>query len=170
MTLVLASRCIDGVVVVADTKITDLETLETLRHDEKLKGVIHNVIFGYSGAEDSYQIFERYAIGDLVILRDSPEPYTYQNMIQKFCEVTNLMRKFRGNVFRLDVMVARQFPTGGPSDLFLIKSTGTYQQISEWKTVGTGEPKADKMVSEFWKKDIKMKDFAELGYCIIKYI
>jgi hypothetical protein len=51
-----------------------------------------------------------------------------------------------------------------------LKSNGTYQQISEWKTVGAGEPKADEMVRRCWKDNIKMKGFAELGYCTIKYI
>ncbi|HEU4446001.1 MAG TPA: hypothetical protein VFR94_15125 [Nitrososphaeraceae archaeon] len=59
MTLVLASRCVDGAVVIADTRITDLKTLEPLRDDMKLKGVIRNVIFGYTGSVDSYQIFEK---------------------------------------------------------------------------------------------------------------
>ncbi len=47
MTLVLASRCVDGIVVIANRAITDLRTLEILKYDNKLSGVIRNVIFGY---------------------------------------------------------------------------------------------------------------------------
>ena len=32
--------------------------------------MLRNIIFGYAGSEDCYNIFLRYALGDLVILRD----------------------------------------------------------------------------------------------------
>lgn len=100
MTLVLASCCVDGIVVVADRKITDLKTFKILKDDEKIKGVIRNVIFGYAGSVDGYRIFERYVVGDLVIYRDDQnEQYTYQNMIQKFCKIMDLMRKFCDDIF-----------------------------------------------------------------------
>jgi 20S proteasome alpha/beta subunit len=170
MTLVLASQCIDGVIIVADRKITALGTLRFLRYDEKLKGVIRNVIFGYAGSEGGYQIFVRYVVGDLVILRDDLEHYTYQNMIQKLCKIMDLIREFRRNPFLLDVVVARQFPMNGPSDLFLVRMDGNHQQISKWKAVGEGDPIASKIVRKFWNREMKMKDFAELGFCIIKYV
>ena len=74
MTLVLASRCVDGVIVFAYRAITDLRTLEILKYDNQLLfGVIRNVIFGYAGSEDIYQIFVRNVVGDLVTLRDDQE-------------------------------------------------------------------------------------------------
>src|SRR5215212_11879823 len=116
MTLVLASRCVDGVVVIADRKITDLGTLSFREYRDKMSGVIRNVIFGYAGSEDGYQIFVRYVVGDMIILRDDNNRYTYQNMIQKFCDIMDLMKRFRSNTFGsnpfiLDVIVARLFST-----------------------------------------------------------
>ena len=170
MTLVLASCCVDGVVVVADRKITALGTLSFLRYDEKLSGVFSNVIFGYAGSEDMYRIFVRYVVGDSVILRDDPEHYTYQNMIEKFCMIMDLLKRIHGNPFLLDVVVARLFPMNGHSDLTLVSADGSHQQIGEWRAVGKGGVIADKIVSRFWNNEIKMKDFAEMAYCIIKYI
>jgi hypothetical protein len=36
MTLVLASRCVDGAIVIAYRAITDLRTLEILKYDNKV--------------------------------------------------------------------------------------------------------------------------------------
>jgi hypothetical protein len=83
MTLVLASCCVDGVVLIADRKFTVQGTLTFIKYGVKLSGVLRNVIFGYSGSEVGYGIFVRYAVGDLIILRDDPDHYTDQNMIQK---------------------------------------------------------------------------------------
>jgi hypothetical protein len=52
MTLVLASRCVDGAIVIAGRAITDLRTLEIKYDNKLLSGVIRNVIFGYAGSED----------------------------------------------------------------------------------------------------------------------
>ena len=85
--------------MIADRAITDLRTLEILMYDNKLlSGVIRNVIFRYAGSEDIYQIFVRYVVGDLIIPRDDQEHYTYQNMMQKFCIIMNLLRGIRENV------------------------------------------------------------------------
>jgi len=76
LTLDLAAVCGDGVVIIIDTALTRTDTIELIGHDEKLHGVIRNVIFGYSGSEDMYDIFVKYVIGELVMLRDAT---TYRN-------------------------------------------------------------------------------------------
>ena len=45
MTLDLGARCVDGVVIVADKKITDLTTRLLVKYDEKVYGVLRNVTF-----------------------------------------------------------------------------------------------------------------------------
>ena len=142
-----------------------------IRRFYTLRGVILNIIFGYSGEVKMYDLFVRYLVGDVVILRDEQEAYTTQNMIQKLCDIMN---NFKANYqpFLLTVMVARQFPRNGRSDLYLVKSTGVQERVNHWASIGIGEHLARPLVDDFWNNndDIKMKDFAELGYCIIKYI
>jgi 20S proteasome alpha/beta subunit len=65
MTLVLGASCVDGVVIVADRKITDLITKNLVGYDEKIYGVLRNVIFAYEGAVDKFQVFLRYVAGIL---------------------------------------------------------------------------------------------------------
>ena len=87
----------------------------------------------------------------------------------------DLMKRFRSNTFGsnpfiLDVIVARLFSTNEQSDLFLIRADGSHHQISEWKAIGNSDFRANKIVSAFWNNEMKMKDFAELSHCIIKFI
>jgi hypothetical protein len=83
MTLALGACCDDGVVIVEDKVIYKPLTMEKdkISYAEKLRGVILNIIFGYSGEVKMYDLFVRYLVGDVVILRDEQEAYTTQNMI-----------------------------------------------------------------------------------------
>lgn len=173
MTLALGACCDDGVVIIEDKVIYKPLAMEKdkISYDEKLRGVILNIIFGYSGQVKMYDLFVKYLVGDVVILRDEQEAYTSQNMIQKLCDIMN---NFKENYqpFDLTLMVARQFPRNGRSDLHLVQSTGVQERINHWVCIGQGQFIAKPLVEDFWNnnEDVRMKDFAELGYCIIKYI
>jgi 20S proteasome alpha/beta subunit len=86
MTLVLGGRCRDGVVIVTDMKITSLASGSPvfLKYETKISGVFSNIIFGYAGDVDTYEVYLNYAIGDAVRKRDDPiDAYTNDNFIQK---------------------------------------------------------------------------------------
>ena len=128
MTLILGARCTDGVVISGDTKIVDLATRDLIRYSTKLFGVLRNVIFGYAGSEDMFYIFLRCVIGDLIILRDAPDNYTHDNLFQKLSNIMHILMKIRKyQDFALQIMVARQFPNNGQSDLYLLNSLDNYE-------------------------------------------
>jgi 20S proteasome alpha/beta subunit len=82
LTLILGARCIDGVVIVGDSKITDvMGTL--LRYEPKYAGALRNVLFGYSGVVHMFKVFERYVVGDVAILLDSKDKYTPENLLRR---------------------------------------------------------------------------------------
>jgi 20S proteasome alpha/beta subunit len=171
MTLILGARCTDGVVISGDRKIVDLATRDLIRYSTKLFGALRNVIFGYAGSEDMFRVFLRYIVGDLVILRDDPDRYTNNNLFQKLSNTMHILRKIRNRQdFALEIMVARQFPNDGQSDLYFLNSFGNYDRITEWRVIGQGEVIARPLVQNNWNTDMEMKEFAELSYCIIKYI
>jgi 20S proteasome alpha/beta subunit len=136
-----------------------------------LFGALRNVIFGYAGSEDMFHVFLRYIVEDLVILRDDPYRYTNSNLLQKLSNTMHVLRDIRNRQdFALQIMVARQFPNNGQSDLYVLNSLGNYDGVTEWRVIGQGELLARPLVQNNWKKDMEMKEFAELCYCIIKYI
>lgn len=173
MTLDLGARCVDGVVIVADKKITDLTTRLLVKYDEKMYGVLRNVIFAYEGAEDMFKVFLRYVVGDVVMLRDDREKFTSDNLLQKLSDVMTILRNIRdprSKDFLLSIMVARQFPRGVMSDLNIVRSNGKCEFVSEWRAIGSGEIIAKKYIERKWNTNMKMLQFAELGYSVIKFI
>lgn len=171
MTLILGARCTDGVVISGDRKIVNLATRDLIGYNTKLFGVLRNVIFGYAGSEDMFHVFLRYIVGDLVISRDDPEGYTNNNLFQKLSNTMHILKEIRNRQdFVLEIMVARQFPNYGQSDLYVLNSLGNYDRVTKWRVIGQGELIARPLVQNNWKTDMKMKEFAELSYCIIKYI
>ena len=172
MTLALAAVCSDGVVIVEDTALTRMDTFELLRHDDKLRGVIRNVIFGYEGQDNLYDIFVKCVVGELVMLRDDvAQRYTTTNMISKFRDIISTLRSITYS-FRLSIFVARQFPGNGKSDLNLLLENGQTKLIQTWETIGSGKSVADPIVKNFWRKKgvMTMRTFAGLSHCIIKFI
>jgi len=169
--LSFAAVCTDGVVIIEDTALTRMDTFELIRHDEKLRGVIRNVIFGYSGSENMYDIFVKYVVGELVMLRDDVQHYNSVNMISKFSRIMNLLRGINSS-FNLKILIARQFPGNWNSDVFILQENGVADSISTWRSIGNADLAAEPLVREFWskKKTVRMRDFAKLCHCIIKFI
>lgn len=170
MTLILGARCIDGVVMIGDSKITDvMGTL--LPYRAKYAGALRNVIIGYSGVVHMFKVFERYLVGDAVIIRDSDDKYTSENLLEKVSEAMRVLLEARSNQsFDLRVMVGRQFPKGGNSDLSIIESCGKIIPVSNWDAIGKGESVAKPIIETRWDKNMTMKEFAKTSCCVIKHI
>ena len=144
---------------------------ELLRYELKLAGVLRNVIFGYAGIVDMYKVFERYIAGDVVILRDSADKYTSVNLIEKISAAMLVLFEARSRQFyKLRIMVGRQFPNNGKSDLHVVDSLGRIETINSWKAIGDEEPWANSIIESKWKEDMTMKEFGQLGNCMIKYL
>ena len=69
-------------------------------------------------------------------------------------------------------MIARFIGRSGRPELHIIDSKGKIESefILPYKTIGSGAEKADHILQGEWNDGMSMKDFARLGYCIIKFI
>jgi hypothetical protein len=182
MTLVLGARCTDGVVIMTDMKITSMATgtPEFLRYEPKISGVFTNIIFGYAGDVDTYEVFVNYAVGDLVRKRDDPnDVYNSNNFIQKLTENMVKLRTIlarNGRPLSLRVLVGRQFPEIMPSDLHLVSSSipspedTSNENIETYRVVGDTETCATDLIKGKWSENMTMREFAELSYSVIRFI
>jgi hypothetical protein len=182
MTLVLGGRCNDGVVIVTDMKITSLATgtPKFLRYESKISGVFTNIIFGYAGDVETYEVYLNYAVGDSVRKRDDPiETYTNDNFIQKLhgnmVKLRNVLVQ-GGKILLLRILVGRQFPGNGKSDLHTVTSN-LYpdaelieNRTNTYTVIGDAERYAADLIRHKWKPDMTMRGFAELSYSVIRYI
>src|ERR687892_475531 len=113
LTLVLCARCSDGVIIVTDMKVTSMATGTPifLRYESKISGVFTNIIFGYAGDVETYEIYLNYAVGDSVRKRDDPnDVYTNDNFIHKLHENMVKLRTVlarSGKILLLRILVGR---------------------------------------------------------------
>ena len=60
MTLILGSRCSDGVVLVADKIVTNQTDGLNFYFAEKLFSILHNVVIGSSGSSGNFELFRNH--------------------------------------------------------------------------------------------------------------
>jgi 20S proteasome alpha/beta subunit len=166
MTFILGSRCKDGVVLVADSKVTINEG-EDFDESKKLFGEIRHVVYGSSGDAGMFELFRGYVMD---YISAHPGEITYQNATVKLALCALKINKeygFAPNLY--DVLIAIQ-PPNKSSTLNLIQGSGTPYTIKNYHTIGSGSPYAQVFLKKCWNDQMTMEQVAELGYFIIKYI
>jgi 20S proteasome alpha/beta subunit len=91
MTFVMGCRCSDGIILVADRKITSINALKSISFDYKQKmfGVLGGVVFGSSGSTDTFELFRDHIV-DQVRSRDDIK---FENIMVKLAEIVLDMNK-----------------------------------------------------------------------------
>jgi hypothetical protein len=151
-----------------------------LGYESKISGVFTNIIFGYAGDVEVYEIYLNYGVGDVVRKRDNPnDVYTNDNFIRKLHENmiklrTVLTRNDRLLLLRL--LVGMQFSENTRSKLYKISSNFNPEivpiedSINTFTVIGDAETCAVELIRTKWKSDLTMNEFAELSYSVIRYI
>ena len=170
MTFILGSRCVDGVVLVADRKITRTNEVEsiTFEYKQKIFGILAGVVFGSSGSTDTFELFRDYIINEIRNRTD----ITYDNINIKLAEIVldiNKKRDFNRKLY-FELLVAVRYPNDRPSNLTHITGVGTPQAITRYDTLGIGGIYVAHLLDNFWRPDMTMERVAGLGYFCIKYI
>lgn len=123
MTFILGSRCKDGVVLIADRKITSTNEFGSISFDykNKLYGILDGVIFGSSGSTDTFELFWDHTFEEVRKNKD----VTYDNVIIRLCDIVldiNKKRDFMKEHY-FELLVAIRHPDK-PSTLSYITGVG----------------------------------------------
>ena len=168
MTFILGARCTNGVVLVADKKITRTNEFGSIsfEYKRKLHGELGHVIFGVSGSTDTFEFFvdeikERVNQGDVTI-----ENVT--NVISGKVLEINDKRHFKKDLF-FNLLVAVQYPQK-PTILTYVIGDGGKQVVNTYESIGIGSVFAEPFLKNIWNSNLKMSTIAALGWFIIKYI
>jgi 20S proteasome alpha/beta subunit len=81
LTVVIGAKCSDGIVLIADRKLTKRNGEFCFR--DKIIGDIEHCLIGYTGDVDLFDIFRKYTVGDVVIERDTQRRYQLDNILSK---------------------------------------------------------------------------------------
>jgi 20S proteasome alpha/beta subunit len=162
MTFILGSRCIDGVVMIADRRFTENYGSSYL-YDDKLIHHVEGIIIGFSGSRGIFELFTS-EITQHVIESGGITLYPFISKTSELIENLN-------NRFRRDESFDALIGIGNePSRLRYFYPDGTMETITTYKTIGSGTPYGSVFLKKLWHPQMSMESVAELGYFIIKYI
>jgi len=170
MTFILGGRYKDGVVLVADKRITSINVVKsiTFEYRQKIFGVLRHVLFASSGSTDTFELFR-----DSVIDQGSSRTdIRFDNVLVKLSEIVlgmNRQRGFRDEML-FDLLVGIQYPDNKQSTLTHISAYGTKREIVGYHTHGIGGVFIPHFPERSWHPEMTMDKVAALGYFCIKYI
>lgn len=163
----MGARCVDGVILVADRKVT-LSDLSAFDYQDKLFNGIGHMIYGSSGSTSLYQLFVGH-VEDYV--RTNPDDMTYRNAVLKLSQIAfTIYKRYDFNPrYRYDLLVAIA-PDNEVSNLTFISGNGMPIRIDAIHTIGSGSDYVSIFMKKSCNQNMTMEQAAELGYFAIKYI
>jgi 20S proteasome alpha/beta subunit len=111
LTVVIGAKCRDGIVLIADKKLTNVIGG---KDDEGIKiiGDLSHILIEYTGAVNMFDIFRKYVVGDVINTRDKHERYKYDNSIIRTS--TALTRHFNTSIGKqnsaFELLVVKHIP------------------------------------------------------------
>jgi len=171
MTYVLGARCSDGVVLVADRKVTSGDGA-TVKFESKIFRETGSIFIGYSGSDITNLNFRYDASATVNRLREAGKQIEFQGLVRELEDVLRRINARYGDrvLQRNDVLIAAKLNDPQLATLRYIAPEGAGSEISEYKAIGTGAPYGDVFLKRLWRNDLTMNSVAEIGYFIIKYI
>jgi len=172
LTVIIGEKCSDGIVLVADTKFTDMTGGQT-KHARKIFGDLAHFLVAYSGIENAFDIFRKYIVGDVVIPDDNNEPYTekpYTNrniVTNSTALVKHFNRVINNPSFSFSMLVATH--DWGNSQLYLIDKMGD-PYIKNYQAIGSGQDCADMFCSSLNHRETTMFDFTKRACVATDYM
>ena len=166
LTVVIGAKCSDGVVLIADKKLTDIFGGKPPEYKHKLSGDLGHFLIGYTGLEDVFHIFRKSIIGDWLLTLNT-EPYTFNNFITRCCPT---IRTLNGIARRpaLRVLVAKH--QWNDTQLYYIDDKGIDNKIDDYIAIGSSKGEADNLCKSLSVHDMTMKDFAKHAYFAIMFM
>lgn len=187
MTYILGAVCKDGVVLIADRKITYPNG--QVEYQDKLSRHYYPIVLGGAGstpmlnnfADDvlrtTQDVTKTSSVSGAVFFnppQTTQYPYyvDYGKYIKKVEEtVVALDQRYRDTLVDMwfDALVATQTVDRGAL-LHYVYAERISEPIPQYRVLGSGESYGSIFVNQFYKKEKNMEQIAKLGYFIIKYI
>lgn len=172
LTYILGARCSDGVVIVADTKIT-LEDGARYTHGKKLFRASDTVVMGASGISGFFSSFQnRIEVKSRELEKQGVnlDPTTIkviaENVIREMHSLYEQDRYLLTNNF--SVFLANRIFSR--AELTNFNGYGIPEPVNAVKVMGHGEPYGSLFIDKIWDKKMTMAETARLAIFVIKLI
>jgi 20S proteasome alpha/beta subunit len=166
MTFILGSKCKDGVVLVADRKVSFPET-GNLRYRTKLF-VGNPIVVGTAGFISGLDILRDHFIK---VASNLDKSVNADSLKQKLENIANNINKEFKEVKNQghDLLIVMKTNDKGAT-LHRFYPGGSFDPVEDYEAIGSGEPYGSVFLKLLWGRERTMQEVAELGFFIIKYI
>lgn len=182
MTTIIGGKCVDGVILVADRKLTYF--YRPTEYIEKIHRDYYPIVTSAAGGSNAYINFRNKLLPEI-----QPEPKPWENMkvsgvIEMVSDrlentyshyrthLTTIVKEVNRNEAdsdKIQLLVAMQIKNQG-AVLLLFNDVGYPIEEGKYVAIGSGEPYSYAFLKPFYRQDMTMQEFSKLGYFIIKYI
>jgi 20S proteasome alpha/beta subunit len=185
MTYILGAKCVDGVALVGDTKVTIDEGAD-FAYEKKIIRPLKILALGSSGMSGIFEDFQnrikakmrKFAKeldeGELTITHSGDISILITKTIREMHDDYKEHGYLIAN--NLEVISATAFPTiFYPSsriipELNVFSGLGFPEPVNEKRAIGHGEPYGALFLKEMWNENMTMRQATKLGIFIIKFI
>jgi len=166
MTYILGAQCSDGVVLVADRKVT-IDGGSDHTFEDKLY-LVETIVVGSSGVSGLFEKFRERLSTKITSPNWEKTVYNLTNQIEIITRELNEQYHdvLGGSVF--NVLLGVKATTG--AILEYVHPIGFAEGVRNYKAIGHGEPYGSFFLKKWWKPTMTMEETTELGFFIIKYI
>jgi 20S proteasome alpha/beta subunit len=167
LTVVIDAVCQEGIVLIADKKITNTIGGKDENPGIKIYGDLGHILMGYTSAVKMFDIFRKHVMGDVITTRDYSNRYKYGNVVKT---MSTLIKEFNLSIGRqhslFETLIAKHMREH--SELYHIDVNGNAIKL-DYKAIGIGDDIAD----IFCKKLIlngrpTIKEFVKNAYTAIR--
>lgn len=181
MTYILGARCSDGVVLVADTKIT-IDDGADFAYSKKLTNPLTTIVSGAAGIGGLYKDFQNRLISSIIQmekekqLNSDPSPiitteeefYVLVNRI-----IRNMHEDYsedRGLLINNLMILCASKVNGLKANLTAFNPYGFPEPVEGARAIGHGEPYGAIFLKKMWNKNMTMEQTAKIGLFVIKFV
>ncbi len=177
LTIVLASKCSDGITIVSDSKVLRGADWE---YQSKIDGeLLTEVVVGAAGTTAFFDKFKRHIISETNALRaqkqENEAPYDSVEHFLVACE--RILRSYKQEYSigerenPIELLIAVNAGDGSPSLHHLSTSEQVAEEeIRKYLAIGHGEPYSAFFMKKLWDPNITMTQSAVLSCAIIEII
>jgi 20S proteasome alpha/beta subunit len=169
LTVVIGAVCLEGIVLIADKKLTNTIGEKHENPGIKIYGELEHILIGYTGAVN-FDTFRKHVVGDVITTRAFVERYKYDNVVQT---MSTLIKEFNDSIGRqhsvFEMLIAKHI--GEHSQLHHIDIIGKDIKLDH-KAIGIGKDITDifcKKIIEDGRRP-KIKEFVKAAYIAIMYM
>lgn len=179
MTYILGAQCSDGVVLIADTKVT-IDDGADFAYTKKLSGPLNNVVMGASGIGGLYKDFQNRIINSArqIDLEKREQGIALNSSEEEFSVLVNNVIRSMHRDYESDrhliinnlMIISATRISSGKAELTTFNPYGFPEPVNNYRAIGHGEPYGAIFLKKMWNPSMTMEQTAKLGLFIIKFI